>query len=142
MVGMLITVIVLGIMVTIALNGLNHSSSTTTTSTIPGATTTTVPQTAGAGAQEAAISACEVNYQALETALDDYRALNGAYPPAGVTWATSTANGGPYLQQWPTSPLYYDITWNGAQLNVLPKRGTMSHGSDGTSSPKTGCFAA
>ena len=61
---------------------------------------------------------------------------------AGVAWATATANGGPYLQAWPESANYYSITWNGAQLSVIPVRGAPSHGSDGASSPKTGCFAA
>jgi len=88
------------------------------------------------------VSACQANYQAIETALADYRSLNGSSPAPGDAWATSASNGGPFLQVWPQSALYYSITWNGAELSVVPARGTSSHGSDGTSSPRSGCFAA
>jgi hypothetical protein len=139
--GTLLTVIVLGVMVVIMLNTLGSPSGTGTGTTIPGAPTTTLPATAESGAREAAASACQVNYLAIETALTDYRSLNGSLPAAGAAWATAAANGGPYLQVWPESALYYSITWNGAQLSVIPVRGAASHGSDGESSPKSGCFA-
>jgi len=140
--GTLLTVIVLAVMAVIMLNTLGGSpSGTGTTTTIPGATTTTVPATPGSGAQAATVSACRANYRAIETALADYRSLNGSLPAAGASWATTAANGGPYLQVWPESVPYYSITWNGAQLSVIPVRGASSHGSDGTSSPKSGCFA-
>ena len=140
--GTLLTLIVLGVMAVIMLNTLGGSpSGTGTITTIPGATTTTVPATAESGAQEAAASACQANYQAIETALADYRSFNGSLPAAGAAWATAATNGGPFLQVWPESALYYSITWNGAQLSVIPVRGASSHGSDGTSSPKSGCFA-
>jgi hypothetical protein len=148
MLGLLLTVIILGVMVVIMLKTLGGSPSATgSTTTTPGATTipgttTTAPVTPEGGAQEAAVTACQANYQAIETALTDYRALNGSSPAAGAAWATTTANGGPYLQAWPESVTYYSITWNGAQLSVVPVRGASSHGSDGTSAPKTGCFAA
>ena len=90
----------------------------------------------------AAVAACRANYQSIETAIADYRSLNGTLPAAGAAWATAAGNGGPYLQAWPESALYYSITWNGAQLSVIPVRGASSHGSDGSRSPKTGCFAA
>ena len=139
--GTLLTLVILGVMAVIMLNTLG-ASPTGPTTTIPGVTVTTAPTTPANGAQEAAVSACQANYVAIETALADYRALNGSSPAAGVTWATSSANGGPFLQVWPQSALYYRITWNGAQLSVVPVRGASSHGSDGTSSPKSGCFAA
>jgi hypothetical protein len=139
--GTLLTLLVLGVMVVIMLNTLGGSpSGTGTTTTIPGATTT-VPATPESGAQDAAVSACRANYQAIETALADYRSLNGSLPAAGAAWATASANGGPYLQAWPESVPNYSITWNGAQLSVIPVRGASSHGSDGTSFPKSGCFA-
>ena len=140
MLGTLLTVIVLGVMVVIMLNTLGSPSGTGAGTTIPGATTT-VPKTVASGAQVAAASACQVNYLAIETALADYRSLNGSLPAAGAAWATAAANGGPYLQVWPGSALYYSITWNGAQLSVIPVRGAASHGSDGAGSPKSGCFA-
>ncbi|MGD0055976.1 MAG: hypothetical protein ABSC34_11150 [Acidimicrobiales bacterium] len=143
LIGTLITLVILGVMAAVMLNTLGGSpSSTVTTTAVAGATTTTVPATAEDGAQEAAVSACQVNYAALEAAITDYEALNGSRPAAGTAWATSTANGGPYLQAWPESPIYYRIIWDGSTLNVLPARGTASHGTYGTSSPATGCFAA
>lgn len=143
MLGTLITVVILGAMAVIMFNTLGGSpSSTGTATTIPGATATTPPATPGNGAREAAVSACQANYLAIETALADYRSLNGSSPTAGVAWATATTNGGPFLQVWPESELDYTITWNGTQLSVIPARGAPSHGSDGASSPKSGCFAA
>jgi hypothetical protein len=141
--GTLLTVIILAVMVVIMFDTLGGSpSGTGSGTTIPGATTTTVPATPENGAQEAAVSACQANYQTIETALADYRALNGSLPAAGTAWAKAAANGGPYLQVWPESAPYYAITWNGAQLSVVPVRGAYSNGSDGTSAPKSGCFAA
>jgi hypothetical protein len=143
MLATLLTIIILAVMAVIMLNTLGGSpSGTGTGTTIPGATTTTTPATPENGAQEAAVSACQLNYQAIETALADYRSLNGSLPVAGAAWATAATNGGPYLQVWPESAPYYSITWNGTQLSVIPVRGASSHGSDGTSSPKSGCFAA
>jgi hypothetical protein len=141
LIGTLLTVIILGVMAVIMLNTLGGSPASTGP-TIPGATTTTAPATPANGAQEAAVSACQANYQAILTALADYRALNGSAPAAGVAWATAAGNGGPFLQVWPQSASHYSITWNGVQLSVIPVKGASSHGSDGTSSPKTGCFAA
>ena len=141
--GTLLTVIVLAVMAVIMLNTLGGSpSGTGTTTTIPGATTATVPATLESGAQEAAVSACRANYRAIEMALADYRSLNGLLPAAGAACATAAANGGPYLQVWPESARDYSIVWNGTQLSVIPVRGASSHGSDGTSSPQSGCFAA
>jgi hypothetical protein len=143
MLATLVTLIILAVLVVIMFNSLGGSPSTTgTTTTIPGVTATTAPATPESGAQEAAVSACEANFQAIESALADYRSLNGSSPAAGVAWATAAVNGGPYLQEWPESATYYSITWNGTQLSVVPKRGVTSLGSDGTPSPKTGCFAA
>lgn len=143
MLATLITLVILAVMAVIMFNTLGGSpSSTGTTTTIRGETTTTTPATPENGAQAAAVSACQANYQAIETALGDYRALNGSSPAAGSAWATAATNGGPYLQVWPESEQYYSITWSGTQLSVIPVRGAPSRGSDGTVSPKSGCFAA
>jgi type II secretory pathway pseudopilin PulG len=143
MLATLVTLIVLGVMAVIMFNTLGGSpAGTGTGTTLPGATETTAPATPENGAREAAVSACQANYLAIETALSDYRSLNGSSPPAGAAWATAAANGGPYLQVWPESAPYYSIKWNGAQLSVIPVRGASSQGSDGTNSPKSGCFAA
>ena len=143
----LITVIVLAVMVVIMFNTLGGTPSGTPftipgVTTIPGATTTTAPATTESGAQQAAVAACQLDYQTIETALADYRSLNGTFPAAGDAWATAAASGGPFLQVWPESAPYYSITWNGAVLSVIPVSGTSSLGSDGSSSSKSGCFAA
>jgi len=145
MIGTLAVVIILGILVTIVLSS-NHPStpSTTvgTTSSGTPVTTTTAPQSVGSAAQEAAIATCQLNFQAIMTALTYYHAANGSYPAAGIAWVTATNNGGPYMQSWPDGRPYYTISWNGSSLGVVPFRGTASHGSIGTSAPVTGCFAA
>ena len=143
MLGILLTVIILGVMVVIMLKTLGASpSSTGPTTTIAGVTPTTAPATPANCAQEAAVAACQANYQSLVTALADYESLNGSRPAAGEAWATASANGGPFLQAWPETATYYTITWNGTLFSVIPVRGAPSHGSDGASSPKSGCFAA
>jgi hypothetical protein len=143
MLATLVTLIVLAVIAVIMFNALSGTpSSTGPTTTIRGVTPTTAPATPENGAQEAAVAACQANYQALETALADYESLNGSEPAAGTAWATSTSNDGPFLQSWPQSPTYYSITWNGSILSVTPVRGASSRGSVGTRSPKSGCFAA
>ena len=139
--GTLAVVIVLGVMVTVALATLQPKATPSGT-TLAGVTTTTVPKNAASGAQEAAISACQADFQVISTAISEYRALQGNYPGAGTAWATSSANGGPLLQTWPSEVQYFALTWNGSVLSVVPVRGAESHGSVGTSSPVTGCFAA
>lgn len=138
----LVTLIIMGVIAVIMFNTLGGTpTGPATNPTIPGATTT-APVTPENGGQEAAVAACRANYVSIEAALTDYRALNGSLPSAGTEWATSATNGGPLLQVWPEGRPYYTITWNGSQLSVLPISGASSHGSDGTSSSKSGCFAA
>lgn len=142
LVGTLAVVIILGVMVAITLSVLQPRASPIST-TLPGLpTTTTIPQSAASGGQEAAAVVCEVDFLSISTEVAEYRAVNGTYPAAGTAWATSSANGGPLLQAWPTDAKYFTITWNGSVLSVVPAHGTPSHGSPGTSSPATGCFAA
>ncbi len=141
MIATLIVVVILGVLVSITLSS-GHGP-TPSTLAHPGApTTTTVPSNIGAGAGEATVAACQANYASIDAAVEDYRALNGVAPPAGTAWATSDANGGPLLLSWPTDTKYYTITWNGAVVSVIPVKGLASHGSYGTASPATGCFAA
>ena len=145
MIGTLAVVIILGILVTIVLSTKTPSTPNTTQETSSSGalvTTTTVPQSVGSAAQQAAVSTCQLNFQAITTALTDYHALNGSNPAAGTAWATSSAKGGPYMQSWPNGRPYYSLEWNGTILSVVPVRGSASHGSIGTSAPATGCFAA
>jgi hypothetical protein len=140
--GILSVVATLGILAVIVLT-LNFGSSPASVGTLPGAppATTTGPQNIGSEQQVADRTACQADFTAITTAMSDYRTLNGSNPPAGVAWATSTSAGGPYIQSWPSLAPAFSLTWNGTVLSVVPAKGRASHGSFGTSSPATGCFA-
>lgn len=141
MVATLMVVMILGVLATIVLTvnlgSAPHVSGTTT----PFAPTTTIPASVSGAGRMAAETACHADYQLLATAVADYRALNGATPPTGNTWATSSANGGPFLQAWPRDVGYFVITWNGSTLAVVPVKGRTSRGTDGVRTPASGCFA-
>jgi len=143
MVSTLVTVIVLGVIAGVVVSESSHSKPSPPTN-VSGfaATTSTTPQSIGTDTQLAAVSGCEANFTIIASAVQDYSAVNGSPPPAGTAWATSSTNGGAILQSWPTDPQYYAITWNGVSESVIPRKGAASHGSMGTSSPATGCYAA
>lgn len=141
LVSMLIVVVILGAIAAIALTS-SPGPTTPGTAAAGSPTTTTTPQSIAGVVAPAQLSACEADFTSLETAIGTYRALNGGSPAPGTGWATSTANGGPFVEAWPSGAPNFSITWNGSQLSVLPKKGTASHGSYGSSSPATGCFAA
>jgi hypothetical protein len=143
MVSTLAVVVILGIIVTVVLTNGPSGPKTSPVEGSPTATTTTTSvKSIGSNATAAAISACLASYSEVNTALTYYKTLNGAWPPAGTTWATSTVSGSALIDSWPSGAPYYQITWNGAELVVSPQHGAASHGSSGTSSPRTGCYAA
>jgi hypothetical protein len=145
MLSTLIVVIILGVMVTVVLSqspGKKANTSPNSSNQSTATTTSTTPKSIGTEAQLAAVSSCEANYDTVSTAIQTYSAENGTNPPAGLAWATSTASNGPFLQSWPSDPKYYAIVWNGVSISVVPVKGVASHGSIGTSSPPTGCYAA
>jgi hypothetical protein len=137
--GILLTVAILGVMVYIALTLDQSPPPSPGGSTSANATSTSAP-TVGAENQQATVSACEADFATVDTAVSTYRSLNGTDPPAGERWATSAALGGPFLQSWPSDPRHFALVWNGSQLSVVPIKGAASHGSFGSSSPPTGCF--
>ncbi|MGB7103985.1 MAG: hypothetical protein WBD82_05255 [Acidimicrobiales bacterium] len=142
MLSTLIVVVILGVMVTVVLSESPGKKANTSTGQSAATTTSTTPKSIGTEAQLAAVSSCEANYDTVSTAIQTYNAENGSNPPAGPAWATSTASGGPFLQSWPADPKYFAIVWNGVSISVVPVKGVASHGSMGTSSPPTGCYAA
>jgi len=143
LVATLSVVLTLGVLVTIVIAASPGSAPSPARQSNHGqSTTTTVPRSIASGANQSAISACQADFQAIDTAIAGYGALNGSPPPAGTAWASSSANGGPYFQLWPSSSKYFAITWNGTILSVVPVRGAASHSSSGTSSPPSGCYAA
>lgn len=112
------------------------SSTTSTTRAAGGGTTTTTTQTIISGAL---LAACVANVQAVLGAVTTYETLNGAKPPPGTSWATSSAHGGPYLQSWPTATGRVTVGWNGVSVVVTPAHGRAAVGSAGSASPPSGC---
>lgn len=142
MITTLVVVIILGLVVTIALsNGPGSPRGASSAGTADGTTTTTGVTSIGSDADKAAVSSCLADYSSIATALSTYKELNNASPPAGTAWAASGGSDA-LLQAWPGESSYYRLTWNGHTLNVIPRRGTSSVGTSGTSSPPTGCYAA
>jgi hypothetical protein len=142
--GILSVVATLGILAVIVLTLNFGSSPSPVGTTVPGSpptTTTSEPQNIASEQQVAERTACQTNFTVIITAVSYFRSLNGSNPPAGVAWATSKNAGGPYLQTWPSGAPAYTLNWNGTTLSVVPTKGRASHGSFGTVSPATGCFA-
>ncbi len=142
MVSTLAVVVILGIIVTVAISNGPSGPNTSVGGSPAGTTTTTSVKSIASDATASAISACLASYAEVDTALTYYKALKGASPPAGTTWATSAVGGAALIESWPSGVPYYSITWNGVEFSVIPKRGTPSHGTSGTSEPPTGCYAA
>jgi hypothetical protein len=141
LIGMLIVVVILGVLATIVLSSTLGSTGPGSVAKISPGPTTTTPPSIASGARQSAVSACEVDFQSVETALRTYRALNGVLAPPGSAWATSSSRGGPFMQAWPSDAPNFSLIWNGSTLSVVPTNGTASHGSYGTRSPASGCFA-
>jgi hypothetical protein len=141
MISTLAVVVILGVLVTVVIsNGPSGPQSTLQGSA--GTTTSTSVKTIGNDTTASAISSCLANYTEVDAALTYYKTLNGTSPSAGTAWATSTTSGSALIQSWPSGLPHYTITWNGVEISVIPKRGVPSHGTPGTSSPATGCYAA
>ncbi len=142
MVSTLAVVVILGVIVTVVItNGPSGPKSAVVGGSATTTTTTSV-KSIGSDATASAISACLASYTEVNTALTYYKTLNGAPPPTGTAWATSTTSGSALIESWPSGAPYYSITWNGVELTVTPTHGVASHGTSGTSSPATGCYAA
>jgi type II secretory pathway pseudopilin PulG len=142
MVATLSVVALLAILVTITLSLNLGTSSPPARSTkhSSATTTTTAPKSVASGATVATTAACEANFLIVNSALQEYRSLNGGDPPAGTTWATTGTDGGSLLEAWPSDPSY-TIAWNGRELSVIPTHGAPAHGSLGNQALKTGCYA-
>jgi hypothetical protein len=139
MLGILIVVVILGVLAAIALSQLEH----TTTTHAAAKTDASLKRSTGASStnQQAAIAACQADFQIVQQLLQLYQTEHQANPPAGTAWALSLASEGEPGDAWPSSPSF-SISWDGSVLSVVPTTGAASHGSSGTVSPPTGCFAA
>lgn len=152
LIGLLIVVLILGVMAAVTLGTLGYTPNSAMTgipSTMPGggaivatSSTTIGTHSLGNHAGATAMAACRADYARVSAAVQNYKKLNGALPPAGTAWAHAATKGGPLLKAWPRVVHRYTIMWNGSTLSVVPVKGTVAHGSVGTSSPPTGCYAA
>lgn len=152
LIALLLVVLILGVMAAIALGGLGYTPNSTITgipSTMPGggaiaATTTTIvaAKTRANSARESAKAACRAGFEAVSEAVQKYKRLKGSLPTAGRAWSHDSSTGGPLLPEWPRDGDHFTIVWNGSSVSVVPAEGAIAHGSVGTSSPPTGCFAA
>jgi hypothetical protein len=141
MVMLLVVVVILAVLATVVLAGSHGPQSSATTVKGSPPTTTTTPQSIASAVPQAQVSACTADFASVDAALGAYRALNGVAPAPGTAWATSKAHGGPFMQSWPSGSPNFSIAWNGSTLSVVPAKGTESHGSYGTVTPRTGCYA-
>lgn len=89
-----------------------------------------------------AVAACITDFNTLAAVAQNYLTNNAVEPPPGTGWATSRSHGGPYVTSWPNESGLFRVSWNGAQLVVIPARGPTSTGNVGTARPRTGCYAA
>jgi hypothetical protein len=134
-------VIILGVMMALTLESFNGTGLTGAGNS---GSTSTLATSNGAGGivTQTEVSACEADFSSVETALVTYLSDNGRPPGAGTTWATSNPNGAPIMQSWPSGAPYFTLTWTGTVLIITPRYGPPSSDSVGTSSPRTGCYAA
>ena len=136
--------VLLGATAAIVVTALPTTSSvtlpTSPTTDTPGghSTTTTSRSIISAGL----VTECIADVQAVQGAALVFATRNGAEPPAGTSWATASANGGPFLHSWPSAPGQFTVRWTGATVVVVPSHGRAARGSVGTPSPPTGCYAA
>jgi hypothetical protein len=151
LIALLLVVLILGVTAAVALGGLGYTPNSTITgipSTMPGGgaivaatSTTVVAKSRNNNPRESPIAACRADYAIVRAAVQKYEKINGSLPAAGTAWASSSANGGPLLGEWPRGEGRFTIVWNGSMLSVVPAVGTATHGSMGTKAPPTGCFA-
>ncbi|NNN00441.1 MAG: hypothetical protein HKL86_01255 [Acidimicrobiaceae bacterium] len=137
LIGLLSVVLILGVLAVIVLSSSPSSPPLTSKSTGPGLT---APNSPSSGASLASLTACKTDFLALSLAVTNFRALNGANPPRGTSWATTPAASGAIMQSWP-SLVGFSFTWTGSTINVVPKHGVPSMGDYGSAAPPTGCYA-
>jgi type II secretion system protein G len=79
-------------------------------------------------------SACNTDYKTVESAMETYKAQEGAYPTSMSQLLTSAADGnGPWLKDNPVNAGHYTIVVDGNTPGVVPA------GSSTTYASQTGC---
>ena len=135
LIGLLLVVVILGISAAVMVSSFGGSTpvktSGTTPGTTPGATTETTPGTAtgaapettagniGAIARQSAVVACESDATEVETAIQEYSAVNGVASSV-VTPTLLTSGPSPDLVSFPSSPDYTISIVSGVVMIAAP----------------------
>ncbi len=112
LVGLLLTLLVLGAAVAISLAALGTGSSPPRTHNPLLVPTSTTAGTAGGSVGESAVESCNVDAKIVESALNAYSAVNNGQYPLGLSVLATSTSGGPYLHSVPSSKSF-TITTDG-----------------------------
>jgi hypothetical protein len=128
LIGLLLVVVILGISAAVMVSSLGGSTPVKTSGTTPGASTETTPGTTtetttgniGAIAKQSAVVACESDATEVETAIQEYSAVNGVASTV-VTPTLLTSGPSPDLVTFPSSPDYTISIVSGVVMIAAPK---------------------
>ena len=127
LIGLLLVVVILGISAAVMVSSLGGSTPVKTSGTTPGASTETTPGTTtetttgniGAIAKQSAVVACESDATEVETAIQEYSAVNGVASTV-VTPTLLTSGPSPDLVTFPSSPDYTISIVSGVVMIAAP----------------------
>jgi hypothetical protein len=124
LIGLLLVVVILGISAAVMVSSFGGSTPVKTSGTTPGATAGTTPGTTagniGAIAKQSAVVACESDATEVETAIQEYSAVNGVASSV-VTPTLLTSGPSPDLVSFPSSPDYTISIVSGVVMIAAPK---------------------
>jgi hypothetical protein len=124
LIGLLLVVVILGISAAVMVSSFGGSTPVKTSGTTPGATAGTTPGTTagniGAVAKQSAVVACESDAAEVETAIQEYSAVNGVASSV-VTPTLLTSGPSPDLVSFPSSPDYTISIVSGVVMIAAPK---------------------
>jgi Tfp pilus assembly protein PilE len=132
LIGLLLVVVILGISAAVMVSSFGGSTPATTSGTTPGAIAETTPGTTtgatpettagniGAIARQSAVVACESDATEVETAIQEYSAVNGVASSV-VTPTLLTSGPSPDLVSFPSSPDYTISIVSGVVMIAAPK---------------------
>jgi Tfp pilus assembly protein PilE len=132
LIGLLLVVVILGISAAVMVSSFGGSTPVKTSGTTPGATAETTSGTTaettpgttagniGAIAKQSAVVACESDATEVETAIQEYSAVNGVASSV-VTPTLLTSGPSPDLVSFPSSPDYTISIVSGVVMIAAPK---------------------
>jgi hypothetical protein len=123
LIGLLLVVVILGISAAVMVSSFGGTTPETTpgatTETTPGTTTETTTGNIGAIARQSAVVACESDATEVETAIQEYSAVNGVASTV-VTPTLLTSGPSPDLVTFPSSPDYTISIVSGVVMIAAP----------------------